>query len=95
MRSATEGVDYTGWVTGTSENGFTHGTGPTLISVDASQINTPLAQGGVNTGDRVYVWGDLEVSDEGRSTLAAEGLVELVSSTAGNAPGESSTGANQ
>ena len=80
IRPEAEGVDYVGWVTGTSEDGFTLGAGPTRISVDTSEVDTALAQDRINTGDRVYVWGELDVSGEGSSRLEAEGLVQLVSS---------------
>ena len=77
-RAATEGVDYTGWVTGSSRDGFTLGADATLINVDTSGLNTPLARDGIQAGDRVYVWGDLELSNDGQSKLVAEGLVELI-----------------
>ena len=77
-RPATDGIDYTGWVTGSTPKGFTLGSGTALITVDTSQLNTPLAQDGISSGDRVYVWGDLEIEREGQNKLVAEGLMELI-----------------
>jgi len=46
------------------------------IAVDASYADTPVA-GRIEAGDRVYVWGDLEVGDNGDSRFEADGVVEL------------------
>lgn len=93
QRPQADGVDYIGWVTGTSDNGFTLGTGPLKISVDTIGLQTPLAEQSVDVGDRVYVWGDLEISEQGRSALVAEGLVELVNSARGDSAPPTSAGA--
>lgn len=73
-----EDVDYTGWVTGKADKGFTLGSGAMKISVDSSKLDSPLARDGIEVGDRVYVWGDLTFADGGDSKLAAQGLVELI-----------------
>lgn len=73
-----DGVDYTGWVTGVTNGGFRLGIGPMQISVNTSQLQSPLATTGIQTGDRVYVWGDLDLRADGQSRLDAEGLVELI-----------------
>lgn len=81
MRPVTDGVDYTGWVTGKSENGFTLGAGPTMITVNTDNLDSSYVTSGVETGDRVYVWGDLTLSSGGGSLLTAEGLLELLDGT--------------
>lgn len=81
-RPATEGIDYTGWVTGSTPDGFTLGAQSTLLNVDTSQLDTPLAKDGISAGDRVYVWGDLELSS-GQNKLVAEGLMELIDGPGG------------
>ena len=78
MGVVSDNVDYTGWVTGTSEGGFSLGSGIAKIAVDTSGLDTPLAKKGVEAGDRVYVWGDLDFTDGGESKLVAKGLVKLV-----------------
>lgn len=78
MRPFTDGVDYTGWVTGKSESSFTLGAGPTKITVNTDNLDSSYKSSGVDTGDRVYVWGDLTLSPEGDSQLTAEGLLELL-----------------
>lgn len=82
----TDGVDYTGWVTDKTGNGFTLGAGVAKIAVDTSGLDSKLAETGIETGDRVYVWGDFNLTDNGKSALSADGLVELVDSK-GKAPG--------
>ena len=78
LRAAADGVDYTGWVTGASKGGFKLGSGAMQINVDTSQLSTPLAKEGIDVGDRVYVWGDLELPADAEAKLMAEGLVELI-----------------
>ncbi len=78
MRPVTDGVDYTGWVTGKSENTFTLGAGPTMITVNTENLETSYRSSSVETGDRVYVWGDLTIGGSGGSQLTAEGLLELM-----------------
>lgn len=78
MRPVTDGVDYTGWVTGKSKDGFTLGAGPMKITVKTDKLDTAYKSSGVETGDRVYVWGDLTLSSGGESQLTAEGLLELL-----------------
>lgn len=78
MRPVTDGADYTGWVTGKSENSFTLGAGPTKITVNTDNLDSSYKSSGVDTGDRVYVWGDLTLSPGGDSQLTAEGLLELL-----------------
>ena len=75
-------VDYTGWVTGTSEGGFSLGSGPAKIAVDTSGLDSALAKNGIANGDRVYVWGDFDFTDDGKSSLVAKGLVKLVDDSA-------------
>lgn len=87
-----EGVDYTGWVTGEADKGFTLGSGATKISVDTSALDSPLAREGIEAGDRVYVWGDLTFAGGGDSTLIAQGLVELID---GGESATSSSGSTQ
>jgi len=78
MNPISEGADYTGWVTGKSDEGFTLGSGMTKINVNSAELDSPLASDGIEVGDRVYVWGGLTFADGGNSTLLAEGLVELI-----------------
>ncbi|WP_435203807.1 hypothetical protein [Qipengyuania sp. 902] len=77
MRPVTDGVDYTGWVTGKSGNTFTLGAGPTMITVNTENLDTSYSSRSVDTGDRVYVWGDLTIGGNGGSQLTADGLLEL------------------
>lgn len=88
LRAAADGVDYTGWVTGASEGGFKLGAGPTLINVDTRQLSTPLAKDGIDVGDRVYVWGDLELPVDAEAKLMAEGLVELINGSREKRPSD-------
>lgn len=82
MGDVSDNVDYTGWVKGTSEGGFNLGAGIVKIAVDTSGLDTALARKGVEAGDRVYVWGDLDFTDGGESKLVAKGLVKLVDGAA-------------
>lgn len=77
LRPVTDGVDYTGWVTGKSADSFTLGAGPMKITVNTDDLDTSYITSGVEAGDRVYVWGDLTLSSGGDSQLDAEGLLEL------------------
>lgn len=78
MRPVTDGADYTGWVTGKSTDSFTLGAGPTMITVNTDNLGTYYSRSGVETGDRVYVWGDLTIGSNSDSKLSAEGLLKLV-----------------
>lgn len=74
----TPDVEYTGWVTGTSQNAFTLGAGPTTITVDVSGLDTnPLQNGRIETGDRVSVWGDFRFGPDGGSRVRADSVIEL------------------
>ncbi|GGD84638.1 hypothetical protein GCM10011515_00480 [Tsuneonella deserti] len=88
------GVDYTGWVTGTWDKGFSLGAGPMLVRVDTSNVKNPLVRNGISAGDRVYVWGDLAFK-KGESVLEADGLMRLIDGGTVKNSGASNAAATQ
>lgn len=74
-------IDSTGYVTAVEGREFTLGGDQGAIRVDTSQLaENPLDAEGfqqVKVGDRVYVWGDFDLSTRENSELMAKGIVSL------------------
>jgi uncharacterized protein YdeI (BOF family) len=74
-------IDSTGFVTAIEGREFTLGGDAGAIRVDTSQLaENPLDDEGfqqVDVGDRVYVWGDFDLSTRENSELMARGVVSL------------------
>ncbi|MDT9600141.1 NirD/YgiW/YdeI family stress tolerance protein [Sphingosinicella rhizophila] len=68
--------DTTGYVTAVEGQEFTIGSGMTATRVDTSKI-TASKRPAVKVGDRVYVWGNLDLDPREKSEIMAEGIVIL------------------
>ena len=81
MTDAPNYIDSTGYVTAIEGREFTLGGDQGAIRVDTSQMaENPLDDDGfqqVDVGDRVYVWGDFDLSTRENSELMAKGIVSL------------------
>jgi uncharacterized protein YdeI (BOF family) len=74
--------DAIGRVTSVEGREFTVGSGATALQVDTSQMtNDPLDGNGssrVKLGDRIYVWGSLEIEPEEGAEIMAKGIINLM-----------------
>lgn len=74
-------VDSTGYVTAVEGREFTLGGPEGAIRVDTTRLpDNPLDDEGfqqIDTGDRVYVWGDFDLDARENSELMAKGIVSL------------------
>lgn len=68
--------DSTGYVTGVEGQEFTIGSGTAAIRVDTSSL-AANKRPAVKIGDRVYVWGDLDLDPRERTEIMAKGIVLL------------------
>ena len=96
---APPGSDTTGYVTAMEGQEFTIGSGSTAIRVDMSSL-AQAQKPAIKIGDRVYVWGDLDIEPRERAEIMAKGIVLLAkdrTKMSGNgqraAAGESGKGA--
>lgn len=75
-------ADFTGIVSAVEGREFTLGTGPAAIRVDTSLLaENPLDSQGlqqVKVGDRVLVWGDVDLERSENAELKARGLISMV-----------------
>lgn len=103
-RSATAGApaqyaDFTGVVTAVEGREFTLGTGPAAIRVDTSLLaDNPLDSQGqhrVKVGDRVLVWGDIDLEPAENAELKARGLLSIVGGRPAAGSGAVQSGAAQ
>jgi hypothetical protein len=69
---------YAGVVTGAAGGILTVGRGHAKVAVDTSRLHEEASGRSITAGDRIYVWGDLHFLDKGRSTLTADGVIELI-----------------
>lgn len=81
VRSGPTSSDTTGYVTAVEGREFTVGSNSGAIRVDTSKMSdNPLDGEGpqqVKVGDRVYVWGDLDIEPRERVELMAKGVISL------------------
>lgn len=74
-------VDSTGFVTSVEGREFTMGALTGAIRVDTTQMDeNPLDDSGfqqIDVGDRVYVWGDMDLDAREKTELMARGIVSL------------------
>ena len=70
-------ADTTGYVTAVEGQEFTVGSTTGAIRVDTSQLPAAQKKQPVKVGERVYVWGDLDIDARERSELMAKGIVRL------------------
>lgn len=68
--------DSTGFVTAVEGQELTIGTGTAAIRVDTSSL-AANKKPAIKTGDRVYVWGDLDLDPQERTEIMAKGVVLL------------------
>lgn len=68
--------DSTGFVTAVEGQEFTIGSGTAAIRVDSSSL-AANKKPQVKIGDRVYVWGDLDLDPQERTEIMAKGIVLL------------------
>ena len=69
-------ADSTGYITAIEGQEFTLGSAGGAIRVDTSQLPAN-ARPQLKVGDRVYVWGDLDIDISERDELMAKGIVVL------------------
>ena len=69
-------TDSTGYVSAVEGQEFTLGSGTAAIRVDTSGL-APNKRPSVKVGDRVYVWGDLDLDPREQTEIMAKGLVLL------------------
>lgn len=95
--NATNNSDFTGRVSAIEGRELTVGTGPAAIRVDTSALaDNPLdAEGAhrVRVGDRIFVWGDLDLDAAEGAEIKARGLVSLVPNASVGANGSASADA--
>ena len=76
VASAPAVSDTTGYVTAMEGQEFTIGSGPAAIRVDMSSL-AQAQKPAIKIGDRVYVWGDLDIDPRERAEIMAKGIVLL------------------
>lgn len=69
-------ADSTGFVTAMEGQEFSLGSSSGAIRVDTSQLPA-ASRPQLQVGDRVYVWGDLDIDAREKAELMAKGIVEL------------------
>ena len=69
-------ADSTGFVTAVEGEEFSLGSANGAIRVDMSKLPA-TARPQIQVGDRVYVWGDLDIDPREKIELMAKGIVEL------------------
>ena len=96
VASAPNSSDTTGIVTAMEGQEFTVGVGPAAIRVDMSSLAAGRRPT-IRIGDRVYVWGDLDIDPRERTEIMARGIVLLAKdrtkvSRGGQGAGPAATG---